>query len=487
MIGKLTSRSATLCTFVFPLMLGLASCQSSHSPQTTGPSQASLPGQTGQSANNDLKLVDNPSGGQFAYGSLTGQGSKADAVVYMLHKVHEHFGDKPQIGKFFQSRDGNSLATFFTLNAKTLGNKPIAGLVIVSMPGKGSPQVAVLYDYANRFVSTEPVMLRSLSAAWQTSATPSMASREQASTAARGDQEELRMTTGGDRSAVIGLPLGWHLIGVSGGQLSAEGPHGEMVGLGLIYQQIIDPRNPQARSITMMPNYSRSPHIICPLTEDLFASYVSVINQMRRNSGQSQATFNLINSTSLAPDGGPLRPLQAIFTVDLHDGIGPRRGSARIGVLALPGSPTWAMTVSNSNLPMQYADSEAAMLTAIINSYSQDRNVIAREGAADLNRIHQQAERNKILTESINERREASNQAYEAHRQELNQSEQHNAAIDWSSKLTEDYILDRSVVKDNGHDERGTVSNSFADSLVKANPDRFEIVQNQDLIRGRDY
>jgi hypothetical protein len=42
-------------------------------------------------------------------------------------------------------------------------------------------------------------------------------------------------------------------------------------------------------------------------------------------------------------------------------------------------------------------------------------------------------------------------------------------------------------VKDVEYDDRATVGNRFADSLVKANPNRFEIVQNQDLIRGRDY
>ncbi|HEX3892703.1 MAG TPA: hypothetical protein VHW46_09045 [Terracidiphilus sp.] len=45
----------------------------------------------------------------------------------------------------------------------------------------------------------------------------------------------------------------------------------------------------------------------------------------------------------------------------------------------------------------------------------------------------------------------------------------------------------RSVVKDTENDDRATVGNRFADSLVKSNPGRFEIVQNQDMIRGRDF
>jgi hypothetical protein len=51
----------------------------------------------------------------------------------MLRNIHGHFGDRPQIGKFFQTRGSDSIATFFTLTAKLQGNKPMAGLVIVSL------------------------------------------------------------------------------------------------------------------------------------------------------------------------------------------------------------------------------------------------------------------------------------------------------------------------------------------------------------------
>ena len=44
--------------------------------------------------------------------------------------------------------------------------------------------------------------------------------------------------------------------------------------------------------------------------------------------------------------------------------------------------------------------------------------------------------------------------------------------------MNQDYILDRSEVRDNELSERGTVTNNYADSLVRANPDRFHIVAN---------
>jgi hypothetical protein len=485
--------SVGLCAAFLGLAVGFVACQSHQS------SLASQQSQTSQSSANDLKIVDNPSGGQFAYGSLTGQGSKVDALVYMLRQVHDHFGDKPQVGKFFQSRDGNSLATFFTLNARKMGGQAITGLVIVSMPGQSAPQVAVLYDSSKRFVSTEPALLKSLSAAWQhgtaapsgEAASPSSAPGQVAAPQPKGGPEHLTKVTGGDHSAVVGLPDGWRLTHVAGGTLMAEGTRGEVVNLGLIYQQIIDPNNPKSQSITRMPNYSRTPHLICALNGDLFSAFVNVSNQVRHNNGKSQGTYKLISSKNLPSDGGAAAPVQAIFTVDMHDGVGPRKGSARIGVMALRGAPTWAMTVSTSNIPVKYADAEEATLMAVIRSYSQDANVIAREGAADLDRIHQVGVRTQIQVDAANQRREQSSKAYEEHRQQLNQNSsefnQHMGNIDWSSKLTQDYILDRSVVKDNDYDATATTGNKFADSLVRTNPNRFEIVQNQDLIRGRDY
>src|ERR1022692_815076 len=48
-----------------------------------------------------LKTIDNPGGGQVVYGPLEGEKSMRDAMATMLRNVHGHFGEKPQIGKFF--------------------------------------------------------------------------------------------------------------------------------------------------------------------------------------------------------------------------------------------------------------------------------------------------------------------------------------------------------------------------------------------------
>jgi hypothetical protein len=342
-------------------------------------------------------------------------------------------------------------------------------------------------------------MMKSLTAAWQSAGVASGGSSsapsqsKAAAPAPSGGPEHLTKVTAGDRSAIVGLPDGWRLTRVAAGSIAAEGPHHELVNLGVMYQNIIDPRNPRAQSLTRMPNYAKTPHLICPLSGDLFSAFVNVSNQARRNIGKPPGTYKLTSSKNLASDGGPITPVQATFTVDYQDGAGPRKGVASIGAMALKGSAIWALTVSASSIPEKYAAAENATLLAIIRSYSQDAKVIASESAGDMDRIRQAGERSKIITKEANQRREQSQQSFENHMQSLNQNsaefDQHMANIDWSSKLTQDYILDRSVAKDNDYDPNAaaTVNNKFADSIVRASPDRFEIVQNQDLIRGRDY
>ena len=447
-------------------------------------------------ARNEIKILDNPGGGQYAFGAMTSQTSKADALIYMLHQIHGKFGDKPQVGKLFQSRDGSSLATFFTLTAKNMGGSPVTGLLIITQRGNAVPQMGILYDDSRRFGDTEPAMLKAVSAAWQGSepvvgneSSARSVPQSTAPAASRSGSERLYPATGGDRSAVIDLPPGWRVTSVAGGSIAVEGVHGETVALQSAFQQIIDPRSPRAQSLMYGGMAGRGPKVVCPLGPNLFEDYVCVVNQMRRNNGKPAATYNLTSATPVQGQG-QIRPLLVSFTVDLHDGRGLRNGSGRLDLMGSPGA-TWALGFSMSNIPQKYADSEAATLKAVVASYRRNESVISAENAAVMDRIRQQAIANEQQAKSINESREANKQSFDNHMQTLRQNDaendQHMANIDWQSKITQDYILDRSVVKDNEYDDRATVGNRFADSLVKANPNRFEIVQNQDLIRGRDY
>ena len=176
-------------------------------------------------ADNGLTTIDNPGGGQVVYGSLTGVTSLPGAMAVMLRTVHTRFGDRPHVDRIIRARDSRSVVAFFTVNEKQAngsGAKPIAGVVIVSMPAGSAAGAAVLYDDAARFRRTGGALMQKLVAAWHAASVPPAQTAPPSDAGASGGSDELVMRTGGDGTAGIGLPSGWRLTGVGGGRLSAE-------------------------------------------------------------------------------------------------------------------------------------------------------------------------------------------------------------------------------------------------------------------------
>jgi hypothetical protein len=130
-------------------------------------------------------------------------------------------------------------------------------------------------------------------------------------------------------------------------------------------------------------------------------------------------------------------------------------------------------------------------IKAMVASYSTNAAVVGAEQRAAMNRVQADAAAAAAQGRALDTRREASNSSFDSHMKSLDRSNadfnSHADDLDRSSKVFQDYQLDRSVVRDNDYAERGTISSGYADALVKANPDRFRIIQNQDLIRGQDY
>lgn len=80
--------------------------------------------QSSNTFRNDFTAVNAPGGGHYIYGPFPGKGTMSEAVLYMLRNIHEYFGNRPELGKFVQSRDGTQTAAFFAVNAKGAGDNP---------------------------------------------------------------------------------------------------------------------------------------------------------------------------------------------------------------------------------------------------------------------------------------------------------------------------------------------------------------------------
>jgi hypothetical protein len=413
-----------------------------------------------------LKTITNPTGGTIIYGPVTGQTTPQAAMASVLHFVHGKFNDRPEVLSIFQSRDGHTFGASFIA---TQTGKPLAGLAIISLAPGASPAAAVLFDDASRFRQTQPILMKKLDEAWHIAATPA------SSTATRsGAPQALHTVTGGDRSASIALPDGWQITGVSGGQLTAEGPNGESINLGILYQQIRDPRAMQNPRTPAYYKMGAGSGLNYPMGGDLFAAFASLANQKRQQNHLPTAAFQLIAST---PDANDPHAIQCRYEVDLHDGKGPRLGSGRIGELGVPGAPVWAMTISSSSIPKPLVESEQPTMNAIVKSYSQNAAVINGELQQSLAQIKAVGDRSRQQAADADQRREASSAAFNAHMDN----------IDRMSKSMQNYTLDRTELQDTAYNKRGAVDNSYAAALIKADPDRFQSVPAQSFLRGVDY
>jgi hypothetical protein len=465
-----TAVFAIACTTsltVFAVCAALAGCNSQPQSASQPGSQPGSGSQAGPqlqtvlaqstSGSSGLQFINQPGGAQVVYGTIDNQHTAQSAMAFMLQQVHGHFADKPDVSKIFQIKGSTSYAAFFTLIAKNAGNTPIAGEVIVNMPAGGQPIAAVLYDNAATFTKSQPGMLTALNNAWH-AANPASSTAPAAAPAPTA-AAALHRVTGGDRSVYISLPDGWKIDSVAGGSVSAEGPKGERVGLNLMAQGIVNSRSP-------IPG-----RLAYPFGGDVFTAYSNIVNQSRMNQHLPAGTFHLTNSTPLG--GGAI---QVAFDLDLNDGFGARTATARLQELGGPG-PTWALSFSNSSLPKTIAAAENATLLAIIQSASQDANVVKAEQGAVMQGIAAASARSQAEAQQANQNRIASSQAFDAHMDN----------IDSQSKAMQNYTLDRSQIQDNDLNGRATVSDGLADALIKADPTRYQVVPPSQFLKGVDY
>ena len=423
-----------------------------------------------------LQTLDNPAGGHVVYGPMEDAMSMPQAMAYMLRQIHGRFGDRPQIGRFFQSRSKDSLATFFTLTARKQDGKAIAGLVIVSTPQGAKPAAAVLYDDASRFSKTESTLMNMLNSAWHKQ---SELARTSKSGNAQPQLEEAAVSIPamtrqsiGDGTGTISLPANWRITGGGSGAVHIAGPNGEALHMGVMIQNIYDPRNPKAARLIQYMRMGRQQVIVCPRTNDLVTDYLCVSKQMRASQNKSPLNFNLLQR-SPGPNNGE------IVNAKIDEGDGAGMKLAKLQLSAMPEGPQggWVLTVFAELAPEKSAARAWPIITAIANSYQQNGRALFAQSQNVVNEIHARSTANTELAKARSDANDAHNRAVEQYWDD-------NAKY---NKSFENYTLDRSVIQSTDLDAHGTFSNRTADFLVQSFPDRFQYVQTNDLLKGIDY
>jgi hypothetical protein len=434
-----------------------------------------------RAAENGLKTIDNPGGGQIIYGPLDDQSSMQNAMIAMLRNIHGHFGDRPEIGRFFQTRGNDSLATFFTLTAKNQGGKHIAGLVIVAMPNGSKPAAAVLYDDANRFSTTMNPMMKKLNELWHVEASKAAQPSGSGAPAKSAPVQQLHETRFPDNSGTIGLPTGWNIVNARGGSVVATGPGGEFVAVGLIHT-MLDPSTQQGNGlITYETNQGRRPlpqqFSIYPFGRDLVDAFAAYQKQAAERSNLPVPTLTVTTKTKSPPTQYLADAVTIVGDLDMRDGKGPLTSLILLGAMKRVGPAQWGLTVTRVSAPKPQAGAVWSTLLAIANSVKQNGAVIQAETNAVIDQIHQ-------VGEAARKQAEAQHAANDAHNASVEAQWDANARV---SKSFQDYTLDQTVIVDTHTGEHATAWNQTADLLVKADPNRFQYVPKQDFIKGVDY
>jgi hypothetical protein len=439
-----------------------------------------------------LTRINPPGGGMIMYGQVQGQSTEAGAMGYILKNLHQSIGEKPQVGKLFDVRGTDSVATFFNITRRDQGpGKPplkVSGMLIATKVSSDHVEAAVVSDDAARFNKTLPGMMKTLMAQWH----PMADARATAGSSGGGgggadSAAQLRTVTTQDQSASIGLPAGWQLSPNQGGggTIVVGGPNGEWVSLDLTLGAT-DPNNPAAQRTRQivanggLRNTVYANAFYYPYGGDPGRTFVDVVHHMEQKGGMRPADFKIASESSaqLMPNA---RCFHLEGTADFHDGKGPNELNDIYCIGPEGRAGGWGSYVFGYTAPQAVAEKERATLEAIVQSFHMNQRVVNQEAA----KIAGPSITNSMrIGQMVNQRVQATHQAEDIHNSSVYQ---HWDSIDRRSQEFGNYQLGYAVVADTGNNAHGTLWADDAAALVQSNPDKYEYVSAPNYWKGIDY
>jgi hypothetical protein len=430
-------------------------------------------------AQNGLKTINNPQGGNISYGQVANQTNEAGAMGAILRNLHQQFGDKPQVGKLFQVRGTQSVAAFFTVNKHTQGKGQAAGMIIVTKVTSDRVEAGIISDDASHFGTTLQPMLKTLFGAWHPFQGVSTAGSASAI-------PPMHQFVTQDRSASVDLPDGWKPSpGSTGGTIFAEGPNGEVAFLGLTYLAM-DTNNPQVQKTMRivqqggLRNTTYANGLYYPYGADLGKTFVDMTQWTRQKNGQAAAAIQIAKEER-APSPPNEQCAHLTGQIDPKDGKGAREMNTIFCVSAPARFGSYLGSAYHTAVPDAFADKERATMGAILASFQVDMAVVQREAhayaAPAIDAIHAIGKAAAAQAAAAHERNDIQNSSVY----------QHWDSMDRRSQEFENYQLGYSVVHDMSTDTHATLWNEDANFLVQHDPDRFEYVNSPDFWKGVDY
>jgi hypothetical protein len=446
-------------------------------------------------------LLNAAQGGQISFGTVPGATTQAQAMSRMLTNIQRTCGEKPQIGRVFQFKGTNTVGVFFSVTDHTKGNKKLAGMVLSALSGPRQVDAAQLSNDAQRIGKSVNPMLQQLFDAWHpggwAAASSSASSGEPASGggATAVGPAQLHTVTLPDRSASVGIPDGWKVDG-GGGTIFTTGPHGEALLLNTVYGAL-DPRDPQVRQgIQLNRQYGGGrpdTNVYLPYGTNVSQTFVTMFNDAQKKNHNPPMSFQFSNTSQIP--GQPCMRLEGTET-NSAGGLNNDFFAVFCEQQSQGGSGIWHANLYMALLPKSVAEKEHATAQAMMASFQVNQGVVNAIAAPGIAAIKATGARAAAQMESAEKAHDIQNNAERA-RQNSNTTHYSNSddghlTQAGNNQAFANYLLDQSVVQDNdmygsGTVGHGTVWNSTADALVKANPNRFEIVDTPNFWQGTDY
>ena len=455
--------------------------------------------------------INTPQGGQIVYGAVAGATTQPAALAKLLGTVQARCGERPQIGRVFQFRGTNSVGVFYTVTNHPQGNKGMAGLVIASATGPNQTEGALLTDDASRFGKTVNPMLQQLFSVWNPDATANSKSASSGRSAARGSVPTLHKVTLPDSTASVSIPAGWQVDPVSGGgTMLIHGSQGEVVILNSMFLAQ-DPNGPAYRNMQQRGMQPLRGTIVYPANADLVKNFAQLIQQVSRSKGFVPAGLKIDYSEQVSPPSGASFEGERCALASGQIDPNGKGMQAMFRVLCAK-SPDQYGDYSFLDYVAYFPNTETrqanAVAGAIFSSFYVDHALVAQRASAeaaphiaqlkqmDADQRRAEQARTAQIVGNINQiganataRMNSIEAANDAQHAQWNAGQDNNAR---NNQGFHNYVLDQTVVQDNnmygnGTIGHGTLWNTTADALVKADPDRFQYVDKPNFWEGTDY
>jgi hypothetical protein len=308
------------------------------------------------------------------------------------------------------------------------------------------------------------------------------------STITFGPTPSLNKTRAPDNSAIVGLPEGWGVDIRSGkGSLIVHGSGGEEIGFNLT-RTAVDTSNTTEQENLRLGTAANIPNVVySAFNTNVARNFTSLMQAWRKADNLPPAQMHIDSAEEMKASSGE-HCARAKGQMD-PDGKGMKAMNIMLCVSESGQPGIYTITKHYSLVPIDKANSDQNAVFAIVSSIKLNQDALEEQaedaGNAAANRPQNETERIQLLgnqavtrynlTQALSD---AQHPAYWAQQQNST-----TASVHPTSKFS-NFLLDLACLED-GRDN--TIVNTTAEALAKADPDRFEIVNEPNYWQGVEY